>query len=342
MNRKIFVVLVVLVFSLLLGSCSLLPFVSDNTSLESTRVALAIQQTSLAMSQAQQEAEEPQPVVEQPAPVQPTYTPYPTYTSQVVAQPTEESPPTEEPPATEEPQPAMSFEDWMKEANILVYDAMYGRGDTPVIETAIEGLGLGRNVKNVGNAIGDFLSEMNSAIEWDLIVVGSEYRSQVQGEVFDVLVTQIDRGSAVVIETWYIDQIYNGRIRPVMQRCGITFHQDWWRDDNTNLNTYLIYLLEPSDPLFSQPNTISMLIPYDVRWVEDVGDTVETIPGSGAVLLAGRQPKEYNSYGLITECLDGRMVWQTFSTHDYKDQEMINLWQNYVYNTLKARYDSLQ
>jgi hypothetical protein len=127
-----------------------------------------------------------------------------------------------------------------------------------------------------------------------------------------------------------------------MQRCGITFHQDWWRDNNANLNTYLIYLLEPSDPLFSQPNMISMLIPYDIRWIDDVGDTVETIPGSGAVLLAGRLPKEYNSYGLITKCLDGRMVWQTFSTHDYKDQEMINLWQNYIYNTLKARYDSIQ
>lgn len=341
MTRKILFVLGVLVFSLLLGSCSF--SFGNDTSLESTRVALAIQQTSLAMNQAQGNASQPQPVQEQPE-TQPTYTPYPTYTSQVVdqPQPTEEPPQEEEPAPTEEPQPALSFEDWMKEANILVYDAMYGRGDTPVIENAIEGMGLGRNVKNVGNAIGDFLSEMNSAVEWDLVIVGSEYRSQVQGEVFDVLVTQIDRGSAIVIETWYIDQVYNGRIQPVMQRCGITFHQDWWRDRNANLNTYLIYLLEPTDPLFSQPNTISMLIPYDIRWVEDVGDTVETIPGSGAELMAGRLPKEYNSYGLITKCLEGRMVWQTFSTHDYKDQEMINLWQNYIYNTLQARYNSIQ
>lgn len=340
MNRKVLFVLVVVVFSLLLGSCSI-PSFSNDTSLESTRVALAIQQTSLVMSQAEENEEEAQPVEAQPQ-EQPTYTPYPTYTSQVIEQPTPEPPQTEEPEPTEEPQPAMSFEDWMKEANILVYDAMYGRGDTPVIQTAIEGLGLGRNVKHVGDAIGDFISEMNSAMGWDLIIVGSEFRSQVQGEVFDVLVTQIDRGSAVVLETWYIDQVYNGRIRPVMQRCGITFHQDWWRDNNANLNTYLVYLLEPGDPVFSQPNTISMLIPYDIRWIDDVGDTVETIPGSGAVLLAGRLPKEYNSYGLITKCLDGRMVWQSFSTHDYKDQDMINLWQNYIYNTLKARYDSIQ
>lgn len=341
MKRKFFIVLVVLVFSLLLGSCSI-PF-SNDTSLENTRVALAIQQTSLAMSQAEGNGGEAQPVEAQPQ-QQATYTPYPTYTSEVVVeQPTAEPPPVEEPEPTEEPEPAMSFEDWMKEADILVYDNMYDLGDTEIIQTAIEGMGLGRNVRHVGDAIGDFISEMNSAMEWDLIIVGSEARTSVQGEVFDVLVTQIDRGSSIILETWYIDQIYNGRIRPVMQRCGIAFHQNWTRNINANLNTYLVYLLEPSDPLFSQPNMISMLIPYDVLWVVgDVGDTVETIPGSGAVLLAGRLPKEYNSYGLIAECMDGRMVWQTFCTHDYKDQDMINLWQNYIYNTLMARYESIQ
>jgi len=45
---------------------------------------------------------------------------------------------------------------------------------------------------------------------------------------------------------------------------------------------------------------------------------------------------------LLTECLDGRLVWQTFSTHDYKDQDMISLWQNYIYNALQARYEYLQ
>jgi hypothetical protein len=342
MNRKALTFSVVLVLSLLLGACNMLS--SGDTSLEGTRVALAVQQTSLALSQAQEVAVEIQPVDDQPQEL-PTYTPYPTYTSEPVAAPPTAEAPTAEPPPTEEAAPAVSFEDWMKDANILVYDAMYGRGDTLIIQTAIDGLGLGRNVTHVNDAIGDFIKEMNSAMNWDLIIVGSEFRSQVQGEVFDILVGPIDRGSAVIIETWYIDQVYNGRIRPVMQRCGIAFHQDWWRNTNyrqSDLNNYFVYLLEPNDPVFSSPNIIGPLSPYGVRWVEDVGDTVETIPGSGAVLLAGRLPKEYNSYGLIAKCLEGRLIWQTFSTHDYKDQEMINLWQNYIYNTLKARYDSLQ
>jgi hypothetical protein len=326
-KKSIILVFSGLLIAILIGSCSL-PGMTD-PSLEATKMALAVMQTSMALEQAQgvqNAVEETQP----PA-AQPTYTPYPTFTSQAVEQ-------TEE-PATEEVVPAQSFEDWMDGANILLYDAMYGRGDTNVIENAIDGLGLSGNTTNVGTNIGDFLSEMNSAVTWDLIIVGSEFRSQVQGEIFDALANEIDRGSSVVLETWYIDQVFNGRIQPVMQRCGITFHQDWWRDNNADLNSFLVYLVEPDAELFSQPNTIGMLIPYDIRWIDDVGDTVKKISGSDAVLMAGRLPNEHNSYGLLTECMGGRMVWQTFSTHDYKDQDMINLWQNYIYNTLEARFE---
>jgi hypothetical protein len=326
-KKSIILVFSGLLIAILIGSCSL-PGMTD-PSLEATKMALAVMQTSMALEQAQG-AQNPIEETQPPA-AQPTYTPYPTFTSQAVEQ-------TEE-PATEEVVPAQSFEDWMDGANILLYDAMYGRGDTNVIENAIDGLGLSGNTTNVGTNIGDFLSEMNSAVTWDLIIVGSEFRSQVQGEIFDALANEIDRGSSVVLETWYIDQVFNGRIQPVMQRCGITFHQDWWRDNNADLNSFLIYILEPDAQLFSQPNTIGMLIPYDIRWIDDVGDTVKKISGSDAVLMAGRLRNEHNSYGLLTECMGGRMVWQTFSTHDYKDQDMINLWQNYIYNTLEARFE---
>lgn len=347
MKKTLVLIVLFMIVGLLLGGCdmifgSLTGSDGGDVNLEGTRVALAIQQTSLALDQTRSAQALPAAATPEP-PAQPTYTPYPTYTSQVVE---EVLPPAQDVPAEggseEEVVAGQSFEDWMKDAKILVYNAMYGKGDTPVIENAIDGMALGRNTTNVGDAVGDFISSMNSATQWDLIIVGSEFRSQVQGEIFDVVVDQVDRGSSIVIETWYIDQVYNGRVQPLMQRCGITFHRDWWRKNNANLNEFLIYLLEPDNPVFSTPNTISMLIPYDIKWVDDVGDTVTLIPGSGAVLLAGTQPKEHNSYGMITECLDGRLIWQTFSTHDYKDQEMISLWQNYIYNALQARYESLQ
>jgi hypothetical protein len=57
------------------------------------------------------------------------------------------------------------------------------------------------------------------------------------------------------------------------------------------LNAYLVYLLDSTDPLFSEPNLISMLIPYDVRWYGDAGDLLKLNPGSGAALLGGTQQK---------------------------------------------------
>jgi len=333
MKHRLLFIMALLITGLLIGACAFLPTFGDS-GLESTQIALAIQQTGMAIQQAN--AEDAAAPAEA---VQPTYTPYPTHTPEGM-----QAPPAEVQPQmpVEESAPAASFDEWKKDAKILLYDAMTGRGDTPVIQNAIDGLGLGRNTTIVGDAVGDFISSMNSATQWDLIIVGSEYRSSVQGEIFDVIFDQIDRGSSFVLETWYLDQVHFGRVQPIMQRCGISFHRDWWREDDLNLNEYLVYLLEPDHTLFSQPNAISMLIPYDTRWVDDVGDTVSINPGSGATLLAGTQSKVHDSYGLITECLDGRMIWQTFSTHDYKDQDMINLWQNYIYNTLEARYDYLQ
>lgn len=63
-----------------------------NLSLDATRVALSVQQTSLAQGQNPQ-VEQPPPQVDQPA--QPTYTLYPTFT--------QEAPPPEEPPEDDQP-----------------------------------------------------------------------------------------------------------------------------------------------------------------------------------------------------------------------------------------------
>lgn len=332
--------LLVIAFGCLLVSCDMLP-AGGNNDLNSTQVAIAIQQTSLAMQQTEVgQSEQIEPEIE----VQPTYTPYPTYTAQVEAEPVVvESTPTlaPEPTNTQQVISVVPFEDWLEDVNILLYDDMYGEGEPLVVENALDGLGLGDNTTNVRDAMGDFLSNMNSAVNWDLIIVAAESRNNISGEYFDVIADQIDRDSSFIFEVWYVDDIIHGRIQPVFQRCGITFHRDWQRATNANLNEYLVYLLEPGDPLFSEPNIISMLIPYDVLWWGDAGDMLELIPGSDAVMMAGAQSKEHNSYGLIAECMDGQMIWQTFSTHDYKDQDMINLWQNYIYNTLRARYEKI-
>ncbi len=346
MKQRLLLCISLLALGVLLTSCDMLTSGSGSQELENTRVALAIQQTSMSMDQTRLAQAEPVLVATEP-PLQPTYTAYPTYTQAVVVEPPPAQEPTTvvvEPPAPTlppTPEPVETYEQWLKSVNILLYDDMFPFGEARVIQNAVDGLGLGKNTTNVNDAMGHLLTNMNSATPWDLIIIGAESRQNISGEYFDVLADQIDRGTAVILEVWYIDNISSGRIQPVMQRSGIAFHRDWWRDTNSNLNAYLVYLLDPTHPLFSEPNLISMLIPYDVMWVGDVGDLLKLNPGSGASLLGGTQPKEMTSYGLIAECMDGRMIWQTFSTHDYKTQEMINLWQNYITHTLKARYEYL-
>ena len=76
--------------AVVLTACGLIN--RGDPSLDATRVAIAVQQTSLAQGQSPQ-VEQPQPQVD--VLVQPTYTMYPTYTQQV---PPPEEPPEEVPP----------------------------------------------------------------------------------------------------------------------------------------------------------------------------------------------------------------------------------------------------
>lgn len=331
--RIISIILILIIFGMGCGIIS-----ASTSNIEQTQVALGIQSTQLSLQQTQmaRPTDAPEPTL------QPTYTPYPTYTAEVPQlQPTIEIIATQG--TTAEPA-FMLFDDWKEDVNILLYDNMYAFNNSGnMITVALDGLGLGDNTTNTKDAMGTFLAQMNSGTQWDLIIIGGEFRDTISGDYFDMLADQIDNGVSAIIEIWYIDQVYHGRIQPLMQRCGITLDRDWQMPQNANLNDYLVYLLEPSDPLFSNPNTISLLSPtFSHWWILDVGDLVKKVPGSDAKILGGAYPKEYSSYGLISECMDGRMIWQTFSTHNYKYNDMINLWQNYIINTLQARWVYMQ
>lgn len=333
MKRLSRIVTAFFIISLFISGCGLINI--SNPSLQQTQIAMGIQSTQLSLQQTQiaLPTEAPEPTT------QPTYTPYPTYTAQApLPQPTVEVVPTQESFA----EPAfILFDDWKEDVNILLYDNMYLFNNSGnMISVALDGLGFGDNTTNVKDAMGTFLTQLNSGTQWDLIIVGGEFRDAISGDYFDMVADQVDNGVSVIIEIWYIDQVYHGRVQPLMQRCGIALDRDWQMAQNANLNDYLVYLLDPSDPLFSNPNTISLLSPtFSHWWILDVGDLVKKVPGSDAKLMAGAYPKEYSSYGLIAECMDGRMIWQTFSTHNYKYNDMINLWQNYIINTLQARWE---
>jgi len=326
---------------------------------EQTRMAIGVQSTMLAMQLTKsaqggvQVPVNPTAAQQQPPPSNlPTYTPFPTYTVPAVSIPTISIPTLQPPPIQPSIQPqvpnAQDFRDRIRNAKVLVYDDSFGSYDSfgrlvdSRIDDAIDAMDIeGGNIIKVHDAMGNFMTELNSGTKWDLIIVGAESRNNIRGEFWDIIGDHINDNVAVIAEVWYLDQIAGGRIAPVLSGCGIAFEKNWYRDPTIeiNLNNYLVYILEPDSPLFTTPNTMGMLIPTsDYAWEGDVGDRVKLATGGKATLMAGSLPKERSRYGLITSCYEGRVVFQTFDTHDYKIKDMIPMWQNYVTYTLTNHF----
>jgi len=216
----------------------------------------------------------------------------------------------------------------MKKAKILVYEDTPGIGLW--ISDALDGLGL--KYVHVGDAIGHLMENLNSSIKWDLIIIGAESKTKVQGEFWDVIGEKVARDkTALIAEVWYLDLLGEGRIKTVMANCGIEFQRDWPLAES-------IYWLDSSHPLFSDPNETTALINYSRYWQAQAGDLIRLSPGSNATLLAGTFQKRKSDYGVLATCLEGRVVFQTFSNHDYHQDAIIRLWQNYITYTLKNRF----
>jgi hypothetical protein len=305
--------------------------------LRETEQALSAQATQLAAQQATLVAREQEQNV---AAQQPTDPPAPTATSMPSIAPTNTPLPlpsatlapeltaTAIPTATQvPPEPTADIEANLKKAKILVFEDTQPIGYW--IRSALDSAGY--KYTHVGDAVGDFMENLNSGIEWDLIIVGAESKAGVRGEFWDAISQQIDRGAAVVVEIWYLDLTVNGKIKPLLTRCGIDYQKDLPLADS-------IYWLDPTHPVFNQPNTVMPLLHYSRHWENQAGDLIRLRPGSEAVLLAGTQSKRYDDYGQIAVCLDGTVIFQTFSNHDYPQGDILQLWQNYADFTLRNHF----
>jgi hypothetical protein len=295
---------------------------------EETRVAVAIQQTSLSNQWETMNA----PNITQPPPA-PTYTPYPTYTPGALVGPAENS-----------NAPTQDVELSIEGSNILIFEDVAGDPSlAPIVSNTVSAMNFsGGRIVNTGDAMGRFREYANSAAEWDLIIVAAEVRSGFSGELFEMLYDHIDNGGAVIIEIWYLDEVARGKIAPILSDCGVGLFRDWERDYDYDPYKYSIYWLDTSHPLLSTPNTVrAPSYPYPV-WFGDAGDLLELAPGGDAVLVGGLYPNRNSDYGVLASCLDGRMVIQTFSSHDYDSELIQPLWENYITYTLMRHYESIQ
>jgi len=282
-----------------------------------TKAALELQATAMSLQITQQALTS----ASQSQPTQPVPT---------LQQPTDPPAPTEAPPKPTDilPTATRSVEERMKLAKILLYE------DTPFIGLWIKNTldGMGLKYTHVGDALGNFMENLNSGIQWDLIILGAEEHKDVSGEFFDMIGKRVIRDdTALIAEMWYLDQISEGRIKALTTNCGIELQKSYDLADS-------IYWLESGNPVFNEPNTAIPLIHYSRHWTWQAGDYLRLLPGSDAVLLAGMYQNRSSDYGVVATCFEGRVIFQTFCNHDYDEANIQLLWENYIYNVLKNRF----
>jgi len=265
-----------------------------------------------------------------------------TVNAQSVSQVTPETPQPADPTPTTEPAMEQDFDTWMRSASILLYEDM--AGDFSVyryIKLALDGMGL--QPTDLRDALGHFKTQLLSGGPggqgWDLIISGKEMRNAVQGEFYVYLNDSLNAGSSVIIEEWNMDGIASGKIAMLLSRCGIGFHRNWIGDP---INEHLLFPVNGSHPVHHFPNEgIALTNPSGFWLGADLGDFIRLRPGGDAKILWVARANVTDSYATAATCMDGRLIFQTYSTHSYGQERVVLMWQNYIYNTLKARYDYL-
>jgi hypothetical protein len=233
--------------------------------------------------------------------------------------------------------------------NILVYENVYGALDAferPMdlrVEASLDLLDIsGANVVNVRENVTEFLIQLKSATQWDLIIVASESRGHILGgDVWAAVTEEVTKqNTALIVEVWYLDQISYGRIEPLMNQCGVQLQRSQDRNLDSAIADYIIYAVEEGHSVFRSPQVLSgMITPVgDFAWHGDVGDLLELSGSGDARILASLQPEMGDSYGVIAECMNGTVILQTLSTHDYSYSDSTALWQNYITYTLNNHF----
>ena len=283
-------------------SVSLAPTTSAPPAYDSTKAALELQGTAMSL-QLTQAALNVQPASTQVPPP-------------VVVQPTDPPPPT-----VPQPTPTQDIQARMKTAKILMYEDSMAVPLVPWVKPTLDLMDFDSITYTAD--VGDLMNFLNSGTKWDLIIIASEARSAVQGEFWDVIMPKVTHDkTALIVELWYLSDTAVGRIDSLMSKCGIRFQSVRKLPDS-------IYTIKSDHPVFTTPNSSFGLTNYWGYWTDKGGDYVKVV-GGDAVILAGGFPSRSSDYGLITSCIEGRVIIQTFSDHDYHRSDIQALWENYV------------
>lgn len=362
-HRNLVAGILILIFMLSVPSCSLpgshpMPPVTATIDINATLEDIARRETALVISTASVlPSESPISAIPTDLPtftLQPTETFIPTDTSTTIPTiadtptpvPSETAQPTATVPSLtpDSPQKTATRQAELSSANILIYeDVVQEQSLIPRIDNALSGLGMsGENIINVRDAAGDFLFYLESGTAWDLIIFSQESRRQIEPGIMGELLSHVKNNGALILEGWNLDQYAHGSTLELLNYCGIEIQHDYYRSNNYDFVDFYIYDFKTGSPVLSYPNQISFPLKPSPYWKADVGDVVRLTQASDAMLLAGIWTGDPTTYGLAASCLDGRVIIQTFSSHDYYVNDTNALYQNYIVNTLMSHFISVE
>jgi hypothetical protein len=298
-------------------------------ALELQGTAMSLQLTQVALnSQAQVQPTNPPPPVPTdtaPAPTQAAPPPPPIAPVAPAQAPAEALP---------LPTPTADLEARIKSAKILVYENTDEHNIGMWVQDALDGMGL--QYTQTGSYSGTFMQYLNSGAKFDLIIVDAEGKDRISGEFWDVINTRLVRDkAALIVEVWYLHREANGPISKILSGCGIRFAKDHPEVEE-------IYWWQPDHPVFNEPNTVFPLLNFTQFWSIKSGgdgDRVGLAAGGDATLLAGNSIRmQQMDGGVLATCYKGRMIFATYSDHDFRQSDIIPLWQNYIHYTLKNHF----
>lgn len=231
-----------------------------------------------------------------------------------------------------------NFERRRKAARILLFENMSASGYIRYVQEALEQGGY--FYLDVGSATGWFRDQLQSQEEWDLVIAAAEARRDFGGESFELINQRLETGAAAIVEHWDIDLAPGGKVGDLLASCGLQFDADWYEPQ-----LRVFFWLVPEHPVFHTPYQIPPFTNASWLWNGDIGDLLDIRyqagqPVGDAILLAGTNPGIPDQHGTLAICLGNRLILQTFGSHEYPSQDMIHLWQNYIYQALQGRFAS--
>lgn len=287
----------------------------------------------------------------------PTVTPVPTNTPEPTPIPPTAVPPTQAPPPTVAAQPTVSqaqapqapanLEELIANSNVLLYEDVAGYPNVyRYVAASLDRLGFrrGDNFVDVGDAEGRLLDQMLGGTApngkpWDLIIIANEmYDDVISGEFFETLEGILARGDTyVILEHYNLEELHFGTVKPVLLRCGVDVRQ-WNVSSPNDLN---LYIPDQNHPSVSELVKITGFRVADT-WSRgsDVGDLMyKTTTGDAKIVLKTRPlVGDDTEYAALVECINGHLLLQTTSTHNYLDETMVSMWANNIHYMLRKKH----